>query len=216
MSRKRRHAGAAAGPALQQSPGKVRIIAGQWRGSRLDVPALPGLRPSSDRVRETVFNWLQGEIAGARCLDLFAGSGALGFEAASRGAAQVCLIEQADAALTTLRDAARRLDARQVEIIRADALAWLARTADRQFDLVFIDPPFAADLHQKALTALLPWLAARAIVYVEAAREQGLPTLPPGFSWQRQSGTRDVLFGLAWRKVGPGDHDHTEASGRSQ
>lgn len=203
MSAKRRRPPVATDQARQQAPGKVRIIAGRWRGSKLDVPALPGLRPSSDRVRETVFNWLQGEVAGARCLDVFAGSGALGFEAASRGAAQVCLIEQADAALASLNEAARRLDAHQVEIIRADALAWLARPPDRQFDLVFIDPPFAAGLHDEVLMALLPWLAARAVLYVEAAREQVLPVLPHGFSWRRQSSTRDVLFGLAWREAGP-------------
>ena len=176
--------------------GKVRIIGGRWRGSRLDVPAVDGLRPSPDRVRETLFNWLQGDIGGARCLDLFAGSGALGFEAASRGAGEVVMIERDPRALAALAAAKARFGAGQVEVVGADALAWLARDADRQFDVVFVDPPFAAGLQRQVLDALVPWLSPVARVYVESARSEPGQDLP-GFVPHRQGETRDtrhVLF----------------------
>lgn len=178
--------------------GKVRIIAGQWRGSKLDVPNVIGLRPSSDRVRETLFNWLQCHIAGARCLDLFAGSGALGLEAASRGAAQVTMIERDPAALATLHASKARLGGENVEIVAADALAWLANASGRVFDVVFVDPPFAAGLHQKTLDALGPWLAPGAQVYVEIARDAAMPVLA-GFAPRREGATRDVRFVLLHR-----------------
>ena len=181
-----------------KNAGKVRIIAGRWRGSKLDVPDVTGLRPSSDRVRETLFNWLQGHVAQARCLDLFAGSGALGFEAASRGAAQVTMIERDPAALAALRASQARLGGEGVEIVAADALAWLARVPDRAFDLVFVDPPFAAGLHQKTFDALAPWLAAGAQVYVETGRDAALPALA-GFAPRREGTTREVRFALLHR-----------------
>ena len=185
-------------PRAPKTAGKVRIIAGRWRGSKLDVPDVAGLRPSSDRVRETLFNWLQGHIAGARCLDLFAGSGALGFEAASRGALRVTMIERDAVALAALRASAARLGAGQVEILAADALAWLARTPDRAFDVVFVDPPFAAGLHRDALDALAPWLAADAQVYVETAGDAAPPALA-GFVPRREGATREVRFALLHR-----------------
>ncbi|MCX7557353.1 16S rRNA (guanine(966)-N(2))-methyltransferase RsmD [Xanthomonadaceae bacterium JHOS43] len=178
--------------------GKIRIIAGRWRGSKLEVPGVSGLRPSSDRVRETLFNWLQSSVGGARCLDLFAGSGALGFEAASRGAAHVTMIERDPVALAGLRASVQKLGADQIETIGADALAWLARTPDRAFDLVFVDPPFSTGLHQKALDALLPWLAADAQVYVETARDAGLPVLA-GFAPRREGATREVRCAILHR-----------------
>ena len=155
-------------------PGQVRIIGGRWRGSKLPVPAIDGLRPTSDRVRETVFNWLQGEVAGARVLDLFAGTGALGLEAASRGAARVDLVEAETRAAAGLRDTVARLarggDAPAVEVHAETAARYLARAAaeGRSWDLVFVDPPFAAGLWASTLQALGPVLAARAHVYVEA------------------------------------------------
>lgn len=173
--------------------GKVRLIGGRWRGSRLDVPLVEGLRPSPDRVRETLFNWLQGEVSGARCLDLFAGSGALGFEAASRGAGEVVMIERDPRALAALAGSRSRLQAEQVEIVAADALTWLAREPDRQFDLVFVDPPFAAGLLTRALAALEGWLAPRAWIYLELARADEL-ALPPGFSLYREGRTREVRY----------------------
>lgn len=183
----------------QPAPGKVRIISGRWRGTRLEVPSVEGLRPSPDRVRETLFNWLQGRVAGARCLDLFAGSGALGFEAASRGAAEVVMIERDARALQALHAARDRLAASTIDIVGGDALAWLARPVDRAFDLVFVDPPFAAGLHQRALDALRPWLAPAAWVYVEIARD-ALPPSLSGWSPRRQGETRDtrqILFAPA-------------------
>jgi 16S rRNA (guanine966-N2)-methyltransferase len=137
-------------------PGVVRIIGGRWRGSKLSVAEVAGLRPTADRVRETLFNWLQPKLAGARVLDLFAGTGALGLEAASRGAGTVVLIERDPALAASLRATAARLAAdgpSVVEIVCNDALQWLSRAPGIQFDLVFVDPPFADALWQPALEA---------------------------------------------------------------
>jgi 16S rRNA (guanine966-N2)-methyltransferase len=180
--------------------GDVRIIGGRFRGSRLPVPNLPGLRPSSDRMRETLFNWLQFELAGAQALDLFAGSGALGFEAASRGAAQVLMIEREPAVAAGLRASAQRLGA-AVEVLAEDALAWLARPALRRFDLVFVDPPFAGDLLPAVLTRLPAHLAERAWVYVESAPGQ-IAALPPGWQMHRELSTRHA-HGRLFRLLAP-------------
>jgi len=150
-------------------PGQVRIIAGSLRGSKLPVPSRAGLRPTGDRARETLFNWLQDSPAGARVLDLFAGTGALGFEAASRGAAEVVLVERDAELAQGLRESAGRLKADMVRVEASEALAWLRRTPDRRFGLVFLDPPFDAALLQPAADALAPWLAERAWIYVESA-----------------------------------------------
>ena len=134
--------------------GKIRITGGQWRGRKLSVPDLPGLRPTGDRARETLFNWLQSRIRGARCLDLFAGTGALGLEAASRGAAAVTLVEQDRELAGRLgRIAADWPGGELIEVICADALAWLPG-AQGPFDLVFVDPPFAGELHLRVLEHL--------------------------------------------------------------
>jgi 16S rRNA (guanine966-N2)-methyltransferase len=157
----------------------LRIIGGSWRGRKLRFPRTGDIRPTPDRVRETLFNWLGACVPGARCLDLFAGSGALGLEALSRGAAEVSFIEQ-DAA------AARELHARLAEwgavggqVERADALRYLERQA-RPFDVVFLDPPFASQLLGAAATRLEAggWLAPGARIYVECAARDGLPPLP--------------------------------------
>lgn len=176
-------------------PGAVRIIAGQLRGSRLPVPDHPGLRPTSDRVRETVFNWLQPALPGSRVLDLFAGTGALGFEAASRGAGKVVLVERDAALAQALLASALRLKASQVQVVPADALAWLQRAAEARFDLVFLDPPFAAGLWESAAARLEPWLAPGALVYVECPRATPL-ALPADWRLHRQGQTRDVDFAL--------------------
>ena len=176
-------------------PGQVRIIAGSLRGSKLPVPDMPGLRPSGDRVRETLFNWLQHEVAGKRVLDLFAGSGALGFEAASRGAAEVILLERDGLLAQSLRDSARRLKAESVRVEYADALGWLSRPPDRSFDLAFVDPPFQAGLWDAAARALSPWLSDRAWVYVELARAAAF-TPPPGWTLHREGQTREVRHQL--------------------
>ena len=172
-------------------PGQLRIIAGTLRGSKLPVHDVPGLRPSGDRARETLFNWLQHEVAGKRVLDLFAGSGALGFEAASRGAGDVLMLERDGLLAQSLRDSAKRLKVESVRVEYADALGWLARTPDAAFDLVFMDPPFQAGLWQAAAQALQPWLAARAWVYVELARSAAFDP-PPSWTLHRQGQTREV------------------------
>ena len=172
-------------------PGQVRIIGGQLRGSKLPVPDLPGLRPSADRARETLFNWLQGEVAGARVLDLFAGSGALGFEAASRGAAEVWLVERDPAQARSLGDSARRLKVDSVHVACADALRWLAENPVGSFDLAFLDPPFSAGLWQPAAAALQPRLAPSAWVYVELAAAAAFEP-PRGWRLHREGGSREV------------------------
>ena len=146
--------------------GKIRIIAGEYRGRRIAVPDRPGLRPTPDRVRETLFNWLGQALDGLACLDLFAGSGALGFEAASRGAARVVMVEQDRAVLEVLKNTRDTIGARQVQVVLDDALAYLKRTPDR-FDVVFLDPPFG----QNALPAVFRHLRAQrgTRVYVESS-----------------------------------------------
>ncbi|GAB2660429.1 16S rRNA (guanine(966)-N(2))-methyltransferase RsmD [Arenimonas aestuarii] len=176
-------------------PGSVRIIAGHLRGSKLPVPDRPGLRPTSERVRETLFNWLQPHLHGARVLDLFAGTGALGFEAASRGAAEVLMIERDPDLARSLREQAARLKVESVRVLAEDALAWLGRSPGQAFDLVFLDPPFAAAAWEPAAAALAPWLANGALIYVECPRNV-TPSLPRGWTLHREGHTRDVHFAL--------------------
>mgnify|MGYP003705266253 CR=1 FL=1 len=148
--------------------GEVRIIGGQWRRTRLPVLARPGLRPTPDRVRETLFNWLGQDLTGKSCLDLFAGSGALGFEAASRGAQHVVMVERDAVAFKALETNVAKLGAGAVELKRADALEFLR--ADRAaYDVVFLDPPFDADVMDALLDTLPPHLAPRGMVYAESA-----------------------------------------------
>lgn len=164
--------------AVPGGPGAVRIIAGRWRGRRLPVADLPGLRPTPDRVRETLFNWLAPTLEGSRCLDLFAGTGALGLEAASRGAAQVCLVERDARALAVLRADVELLGADDtVRVVAADALEWLRSPPSAPFDLVFLDPPYDAGLLAPALAALLAggWLAPSAWLYLEWPRGAASP-----------------------------------------
>ncbi|MGA8050401.1 MAG: 16S rRNA (guanine(966)-N(2))-methyltransferase RsmD [Burkholderiales bacterium] len=149
--------------------GRVRIVGGTWRSRLINVPASPDLRPTPDRVRETLFNWLGGDLSGLACLDLFAGSGALGFEAASRGAGHVVMVERDPGALARLQANRATLLAHQVEIVAGDALAYLARAA-RRFDVVFLDPPFRQNALPAVLAALPSHLNPEARVYVEAAQ----------------------------------------------
>ena len=151
------------------APGRVRIVGGEWRGRRIDVPARADVRPTPDRVRETLFNWLGQRLDGAVCLDLFAGSGALGFEAASRGAARVVMVEADRAIAAALRKSRERLGAAAVEIVALEALAFLARGSER-FDVVFLDPPFRQNALPALLAALPPRLRRGARVYVEGER----------------------------------------------
>jgi len=182
----------------------LRIIGGNWRGRRLRFPPSPEIRPTPDRVRETLFNWLGARVAGARCLDLFAGSGALGLEALSRGATHVTFVE---------RDgpAARELNLRLVEwgaassgtanVERSDALRFLARPAQQPFDIVFLDPPFAGGLLSQAAEGLErgAWLAPGAWIYVECAARDGLPALPPAWSLLKAKQAGEVGYHLLAR-----------------
>jgi 16S rRNA (guanine(966)-N(2))-methyltransferase RsmD len=152
------------------APHEVRIIGGQWKRSKLPVATAPGLRPTPDRVRETLFNWLGQNLDGWRCLDAFAGTGALGLEAASRGAAEVTLLERDSRLARSLKLTTERLKAATVRVESADALAWMARSAPEHFDLVFIDPPFDADLFDAALRAAARVLHPQGFIYLEADR----------------------------------------------
>ena len=147
---------------------RVRIIAGKWRSRLLKFPPAAQLRPTPDRVRETLFNWLGQRLDGLACVDLFAGSGALGFEAASRGARRVVMVERDRDVAKALRESALSLGAESVEIIEDDALRFVARTVER-FDVAFVDPPFESDLAHRIMERLPERLNAGARVYVESA-----------------------------------------------
>jgi 16S rRNA (guanine966-N2)-methyltransferase len=161
----------------------LRIIGGEWRGRKWRFPPGADIRPTPDRVRETLFNWLGGRVQGARCLDLFAGSGALGLEALSRGAAHVSFIDSAESAVRELRLRLAEWQAGDAQVERRDALTFLAGSA-APFDIVFLDPPFGAGLLAQAATRLTEngWLKCGALIYVECAAAEQLPPLPA--SWQ--------------------------------
>ena len=146
---------------------RIRIIGGDWRSRLIDVRTVKGLRPTPDRVRETLFNWLGQDLEGKRCLDLFAGSGALGFEAASRGAEQVVMIEYDPVAVAALQANAKTLQATRVQLVRGDALRF-ARSANQTFDVVFVDPPYRAGWIERIAPLLPDLLSAEGVVYVEA------------------------------------------------
>ena len=150
-------------------PHEVRIIGGQWKRTRLAVADKPGLRPTPDRVRETLFNWLGQDLTGWRCIDVFAGTGALGLEAASRGASEVLLVEQDAQLVDQLRAVQVKLDAKGVIVRRGNGLSILAGLPPQGMDLVFLDPPFDANLWEKALAAASPALAPEGFVYLEAS-----------------------------------------------
>ncbi|MFC3816059.1 16S rRNA (guanine(966)-N(2))-methyltransferase RsmD [Lysobacter sp. GCM10012299] len=197
----RRHPTVVSNP-TNEAAGKVRLIGGRWRGTRLSVPAVAGLRPTSDRVRETLFNWLMPMLPGARVLDVFAGSGALGLEALSRGAAGAVLVERDPGLADALRTLAARLPGGEAAtVVQADALSWLAAQPEAGFDLAFIDPPFAAGLWD----AVLPLVAARlgpdAWLYVEAPHDAA-PQLPPDWRLHREGRTREVRYAL-YRRSAP-------------
>ena len=164
--------------AVAGTPGEVRIIGGQWKRSKLKVIQRPGLRPTPDRVRETIFNWLGPDLTGCRVLDAFAGSGALGLEAASRGATEVWLLEQDAGAVRELQGAHARLRAGAgVRIVRADAMAWMARAAEQRFDLIFLDPPFDSGLALEAAARAAALLAPAGLLLVESRALVHVPIL---------------------------------------
>ena len=181
------------------SPGRVRIIGGQWRRRWLPVPAGAALRPTPDRVRETLFNWLAPSLLGARCLDLFAGSGVLGLEAISRGAAHATLVEHDRELVTQLRTNVALLAAEEaVRVIESEALRFLATPSNVIFNVVFLDPPYASGLVARVLPLLTPqWLTPAALVYLETAREQPLVPLPEGWRMIRVGETSKTRYCLA-------------------
>jgi 16S rRNA (guanine(966)-N(2))-methyltransferase RsmD len=170
-------------PATQHM-GEVRLIGGQWKRSKLPVADRPGLRPTPDRVRETLFNWLGQDLSGWRVLDAFAGSGALGFEAASRGAAEVLLLEQDSVLATSLQAVKQRLGADTLQVLRTDALAWMARGAHQRFELVLLDPPFQGEHLPLALAAAAQLVVPGGFLYVESAMPLAEP--PDKHSLHRQ------------------------------
>ncbi len=180
------------------SAGSLRIVAGKLRGSRLAVPDIEGLRPTSDRVRETLFNWLAPVVGGARCLDLYAGTGALGIEALSRGAASCVFVERERDLCEQLRQNLARLRVADARVVNDDAQGFLATPAPADaFDLVFLDPPFAANLWAAAAQRLeqAGWLRAAAHVYVEAPADT---VFEPPASWalHREGQAGAVRFAL--------------------
>ena len=183
-------------------PGRIRVIGGSLRNSRIEVPELPGLRPTAERVRETLFNWLAPVIEGTRCLDLCAGTGALGIEALSRGAAAVQFVERDARAVQALRDNLSRLKAAGGQVAMLDANAFL-RTAPSPHDLVFLDPPFALDLWTTLAQQLeqFGWLADNALIYVESARANS-PLVPANWLLHREGHAGAVRFAL-YRRAHP-------------
>ena len=166
-------------PDIASLPREVRIIGGEWKRSKLPVGLLPGLRPTPDRVRETLFNWLGADLTGWRCLDAFAGSGALGFEAASRGAASVVLIEREVRQARSLEESKLRLKADRLQVVATDALSWMRRSAPDAFELVFVDPPYDSDLLAPALAAAARLVVPGGYLYLEAAHACSAEDLSP-------------------------------------
>lgn len=183
---------------------QVRIIGGTWKRSLLPVADRPGLRPTPDRVRETLFNWLGQDLSGWRVLDAFAGSGALGFEAASRGAASVLLLEQ-DPALVALLNASReRLKADTLRVLRQDALAWMRGAPAASLELVLLDPPFDSPLARPALQAAARLLVPGGLAYLESGEPLPEAELPDGLSLWRQGRAGAVHHGLYLRAEAAG------------
>ena len=178
--------------------GEVRLIGGQWKRTRLPVADRPGLRPTPDRVRETLFNWLGQDLAGWRVLDAFAGSGALGFEAASRGAAEVVLLERDTPLVASLNATRERLCAANLRVERTEAMSWMAGAAASRWDLVLLDPPFDAGLCQPAAEAAARLVAEGGFVYVESS--QPLTQPPAGMSLHRSLRAGAVVAQLWLRK----------------
>ena len=204
--------------AAKSAPGRLRIVAGIWRSRLLDIADVPGLRPTSERIRETLFNWLAPHIEGARCLDLFAGTGALGLEALSRGAREAVFVERSPVAARVLRQNIVELGADNATVVTSDALAYLQSGIEGEFDIVFLDPPFAAGLleelcrllHESGVLAAgasavrvkVPRVkagakAARVRVYLEQDRDRPEPVLPDGWRLLQNKTAGRVRYMLA-------------------
>jgi 16S rRNA (guanine966-N2)-methyltransferase len=184
------------GQSSSRRPGKrnqVRIIGGRWRSRHIEFPDAQGLRPTADRVRETLFNWLGQTLHGKRCLDLFAGSGALGFEALSRGADLVVMVESQRAVYASLQSNATRFDASGLTVVHSDARQFL-RSCEDVFDIVFVDPPFEADVMSEILLLLPARLSKDALVYIESGRE--ISEAARGWNLLKHGRAGSAKFGL--------------------
>lgn len=185
-------------PSQKRAPsGQVRIISGLWRGRKLPVHDAEGLRPTTDRVKETLFNWLAQDIPHAKCLDLFAGSGGLGFESASRQADKVTMLEMNPQAFAQLKTNIAALKASNIEAVNTDTLAYLKQPG-QAYDVVFIDPPFRQGLLQETVQLLEQngWLAANAMIYIESEKELPLTELPASWQLYREKIAGQVCYRL--------------------
>jgi 16S rRNA (guanine966-N2)-methyltransferase len=178
--------------------GRLRIVAGNWRSRLLDIADVPGLRPTSERIRETLFNWLATRINGAHCLDLFAGTGALGLEALSRGARSTVFVEQSARAVDTLNENIKTLGAEGAIVCQMDALRYLSRERPERFDVVFLDPPFGTDMLEELcrLLAERQMLANDACIYLEQNRSAPEPDLPEGWHVSKNKTAGNVRYML--------------------
>ncbi|NAW68908.1 16S rRNA (guanine(966)-N(2))-methyltransferase RsmD [Vibrio sp. V27_P1S3P104] len=187
--------------------GHVRIISGLWRGRKLPVHDAQGLRPTTDRVKETVFNWLAQDIAHAKCLDIFAGSGGLGFECASRQAELVTLLELNATAYAQLKTNIATLKATNIHAINTDAMTYLQQDG-QPFDIVFIDPPFRQGLLHQTINLLEEkgWLAEQALIYVESEKELASTTFPESWHLYREKNAGQVCYRLFVRNAMTTEH----------
>lgn len=191
-------------PPITKAEQRLRIIGGRWRGRLLSFPDIDGLRPTGSRIRETLFNWLMPELPGSHCLDLFAGSGALGFEALSRGAAEATLVELNRAASEQLRRHGENLQCPNAKVVEGNALTYLQSPPSRPFDIVFIDPPFAQDLWAAVIQHLqqAQWLQTGAFIYLEMPRGKQL-ALPTDWQLHRQKDAGQVCYCLYRYETNP-------------
>ena len=180
-------------------PGRLRIVAGNWRSRLLQIIDEPGLRPTSERIRETLFNWLRPVTDGAHCLDLFAGTGALGIEALSRGAAHVVFVEKSAKPAAAIRNNLDELQAASAEVIQRDAMDYLRNADPEPFDIVFLDPPFDTDMLSEACSILQKrgLLAENAVVYLERSKSRDKPALPEGWAITHEKVAGKVSYSLA-------------------
>jgi 16S rRNA (guanine966-N2)-methyltransferase len=182
---------------MRQQDRTLRIIGGKWRGRKVTFADHDSLRPTSDRVRETLFNWLMHDIGGASCLDLFAGSGILSLEALSRGASQTTIVEQNHNALASIKTNIQALQIEKpcFELVQADALVWLTGCS-QSFDVIFLDPPFAGDALYRACQEISERALARQFVYLETSAPIDSPSLPANWAVHREKSTGSVHYAL--------------------
>ncbi|USD65389.1 16S rRNA (guanine(966)-N(2))-methyltransferase RsmD [Vibrio sp. SCSIO 43136] len=188
----------------QKASGFIRIISGLWRGRKLPVHDAEGLRPTTDRVKETLFNWIAADVGYANCLDVFAGSGGLGFEAASRQAKKVTMLEMNPTAYKQLCQNRDQLKADNIDVVNTDALKHLEAQGQADVDLVFLDPPFRQGLLDEAITKLEDngWLSDNALIYIETEKELALPRLPTQWQLHREKTAGQVSYRLYIRENG--------------